>query len=474
MIKNYLLLFLTLVAITTKAQNTNPESFSFSVPQAIEYALQHNSTVLNSRIDEEIYKRKVQEFTGLGLPQISGSAQFQDFLDIPTSFLPDFITPSVYGVLLNEGLVTSAPSGGSSLFPVQFGTKYSLSGTISANQLLFDGQFFVGLQAQKAVLALTEKNTQRTETDAAVTVTKAYYTAYITTKGMELLNSNVVRIKKLLDDTKAYYQNGFVEKLDLDRITVTYNNLLIEQEKLKKQVELTNMILKFQMGMDVNSNLTLTDSLSAYDYENILQQNNFDPNNRIEYQLVQSTKALNELDKKRNQFAYIPGLYAFGSYGYNAPSNKTDFFKPRETQTINGNTTKIDRWFPTTLVGLSLALPIFDGFQKQRRIQQASLNMLKNDNDLMNIKNVINLEINQSKISLQNTNATLTARKDNVELARQVYNTTKIKYDNGIGSSLELTNASAELKEAEINYLNALYDAAIAKIDYQKATGQFK
>jgi len=453
------------------AQQQN--EYSFSLQQAVDYAKQNNGTVKNAHLDEELNRRKVQEFTGLGYPQISAKGSGQYFFDVPTQYIPDFISPTINGVLFQQGLIDSLPTASGGTFPVQFGTKYNLSGSVDANQLLFDGQFFVGLQAQKAVLALTEKNTQRTETQIVSDVSKAYYNVLITNERMGLLNANLETLRKVQSDTRAMYDNGFVEKLDVDRITVTVNNLSIEQQNVEKLSQLTSMALKVQMGMDVNAKLNLTDSLRDDNFETLLNSS-FDPQNRTEYQLLLAQKSLYNLQRKQNVMAYLPSLYAFGSYGYSAQSDSLNFFDKPQTVYVNGEPTKLKRWYPTALVGLNLQVPIFDGFQKQRRIQQARINMQKTQNDMDNLKNAINLEANSARINLTNSTSTLQSQKDNMALAQSVYNTSKIKYNEGVGSSLELTTAQQELKTSQTNYLSALYDAYIARIDYLKATGQLK
>lgn len=468
----YLPLYALLILVGLRGFSQSP--IGYSLQQAIDYALTHNSGVLNAQLDEDIYRRKVQEYQGIGLPQINGNGSGQYFIDIPTSLLPNFIEGPVYGILLQNGLVSSMPPLNNSRFPVQFGTKYTLNGSIDASQLLFDGQFFVGLQAQRAVLALSGKSVTRTKIETIVSVSKAYYGSLLAQKQLELLQANVQRLKKLHDDTKALYENGFVEKLDFDRVTVTYNNLLTEQEKVERMVNISLMALKFQMGMDVNTPITLTDSIKEDEFESILQSGSFNPQSRIEYQMVQSQVHLYQLDKKRNTFAYLPSLVAFGSYGYQALGDTFNFFKKPYYGYINGNYQKIDRWFPTTVVGLKLSVPIFDGLQKHRRWQEAALNKQKAENDLSNLSNAIQLEVNNSKITLTNATATLANQKKNMELAESVYNTAKIKYEQGVGSSLELINAQTDLKTAQTNYLTALYDATVAKIDYQKSTGIIK
>lgn len=455
---------------TLYAQNDS----SFSLSRAIEYTLQHSNPIINAQIDYEIYKHKVHEFQSIGLPQINAGAVGQYFIDVPTSLLPNFIEGPVYGILFQNGLVGSIPPPNNSRFPVQFGTKYVLNGSIDASQLIFDGQFFVGLQAQRSVLALNGKNVERTKIESIVTVSKAYYGSLLAQKQLALLNSNITRLKKIFDDTKALYENGFVEKLDLDRITVAYNNLLIEQEKVSRMVNISLMSLKFQMGMDVNLPIVLSDSIKEDSFESILQNGPFNPQSRVEFQMVQSQIQLHKLDKKRNTFGYLPSVVAFGSYGYQALGDTFNFFKEPSFGFVNGTYQKINRWFPTTFVGLKLNIPIFDGLQKNYRWQQAHLNMKKSENDLNNLTNAINLEVNNSKILLNNASSTLKNQKNNMELAESVYNTARIKYEQGVGSSLELINAQTDLKTAQTNYLSAIYDATIAKLDYQKSIGLIK
>ena len=446
---------------------------SFSLQQAVDYAKENSYAIRNAKLDEELNRRKVQEFTGLGYPQISAKGSGQYYFDIPTMYLPNFIEPSIYGILLQNQLIDSMPALAGGAFPVQFGTKYNVSGSVDASQLIFDGQYFVGLQAQRAVLAMTQKVTEKSVTDVQAEVSKAYYNVLITNERLELLETNVERIKKLRDDTKALYEQGFVEKLDLDRINVTYNNLVVERDNILKLSALTSMALKMQMGMDVNSKLTLTDTLQDDNFEALLNSS-FDPQNRSEYQLLQAQKSLYNLQKKQHTMAYLPGLYAFGSYGYSAQSDSLNFYKKPETIIVGGEQQKLKRWYPTALVGVNLQVPIFDGFQKARRVQQAKINMLKTENDMANLKNAINLEANSARINLTNTTMTLQAQKENMELAESVYRTSQIKYNEGVGSSLELTTAQSELKAAQTNYLGALYDAYIARIDFLKATGQLK
>ena len=437
-------LYLLSFTFNIKAQ-TSAEEFEFSLQQCIDYALSHQSSYLNAQIDEEISKRKVQEILGLSMPQISASGGLNDYIEIPTSLLP--------------GEVFGAPAG--TYIPVKFGTQYSANGGLEVGQLVADGQYFVAIQATKALKEFTSKSTQRTKIETITTVTKAYYNALIADKRIELLNSNVDRISKLASDSKIMYDNGFIEQLDLDRINITFTNLKTEQDKISKLVNLSKYLLMYQMGMDVNSKLTLTDTLKPMNFESVLT-GSFNPQDRIEMQLLNTAESLYKLDVKRYKVAFFPSIYAFGSYSYQVQSNEFDLFGSAQ------------KWYPTGIVGLKISVPIFDGLQKTRKIQQVNLNLQKNSNDQLNLTNGLTLQYMNAKTQLQNATQSLQSQDDNMKLAERVYNTTKSKYEQGVGSNTDLLNAQSALKESQTNYLSALYDAMIAQTDYLNATGQIK
>ncbi len=437
-------LLLLTFTFNLKAQ-TSGEELKFSLQQCIDYALAHQSAYLNAQIDEEISKRKVQEILGLSMPQISANGGINDFIEIPTSLLP--------------GEVFGAPAG--TYIPVKFGTQYSANGGLEVGQLVADGQYFVAIQATKALKELSSKSTERTKIETITTVTKAYYNALIANKRIELLNSNVERIAKLASDSKVMFDNGFIEQLDLDRINILNTNLKTELDKISKLVALSNYLLMYQMGMDVNSKLMLTDTLKPLNFESVLSAS-FNPQDRIEMQLLNNAATLYQLDIRRHKVSYFPSLYAFGSYSYQAQSNKFDLFGSGQ------------KWYPTGLIGLKLSVPIFDGLQKARRIQQGKLNLEKNTNDQLNLTNGLTLQFMNAKTQLQNATQSLQSQEDNMQLAEKVYNATKSKYEQGLGSNTDLLNAQSSLKESQTNYLSALYDAMIAQTDYLNATGQIK
>ncbi len=432
--------------VQAQSQPASPGNYQFSLQQAMDYALQHKNDVLNAQLDVTIAQRQAQEILATSFPQISGSVQLQDYLALPTQLLP--------------GEFFGAPAG--TYIPVKFGTQYNMSAGITATQLIADGSYFVAAKGTAALIDLSKKNSERTDIETKVAVSKAYYSVLVNRRSLSLLDANISRLQKLKDDTKALLDNGFVEKLDYNRVMVGYNNLVTEKEKVNQLLILNNYLLKYQMGMDVNASLTLTDSLTE-DLLHVsdLENQTFNPQNRIEFQLLQTQRTLYGLDVKRNKMSYLPSLAAFGTLSYSAQRTEFNFFNN-------------DHWFSTGIVGLQLSVPIFDGFAKERRIQQGQLKLQQNANDELNLQNALQMEMNASRITLDNALKTLHSQKENMKLAEEVYDEAKKKFDAGVGSNLETINAQTDLKTAQNNYLEALYEALVARVDLMKALGSVK
>ena len=455
----FLAAFIPALAYTQTAPDTK-EVMQLSLSQAIDYALSHKSEVVDAQIDQKIATQKVREITGSGLPQLNGSFELQDFIVRPTTVFPDFLSPAVYGVLIKENLVPSShfPEGGASI-PVQFGTKYNGTIGVSASQMVFDGSFLIGLKAAKVYTQLAQKMTDRTRIDVVENITKAYYGIIINYEHKKLLEANLARLQKIYDDTKAYNEAGFAEKIDVDRLKVQLTNLSVENEKVERMLEISRDLLKFQMGMLVTSEIKLTDTLS---YTAIAEEANakIDYNNRIEYSIVKTQEQLYALDVKRNQAGYLPSINAYGTLSSQALRNDFTIFDAGQ------------QWYASFILGAKLNVPIFDGFQKSARIQQAKLNLLKANNDENNLKNAIDFQVSSSQITYDNAVKTMEEQKQNMNLAQDVARVSQVKYKEGVGSNLEVVTAETELREAQSNYFDALYNLIIARTDLLKAEGK--
>ncbi len=435
------LIFCLFSVISAKAQLTDSLA-NFSLKEAIDYAQNHQSSILNASIDEEIAKNTVKRTIGIGLPQLNGNVNFQDFLKIPTNLLP--------------GEIFGKPG---TQIPAQFGVQYQSSFGLELNQLLFDGSYLVGLQASKTYKELSNKNLKRSRIETAIGVTKAYYSVLVSNEQLSLLDANIERLKKSLNDTKALFANGFVEKIDVDRLTVLNNNLETERGNVIRLLELNLNLLKFQMGMNIQFKLVLKDSIGSLQVAEFLTVKDTSAyQERIEYSLLETQKKLNELDLKRYKSLFLPSLSAFGTTSRSLQSN--DFL----------NLT--DRSFPATIIGFRLSVPLLSGGVKTYQVRNAKLEVLKTENNLINLRNGINLEVEQAQTVYRNGLKSLENQKRNMELAKEVLRVTKIKYEQGVGSSIEVTIAETSLKESQNNYINALYDLLINKVNVDRALGK--
>ncbi|MGF7042883.1 TolC family protein [Mucilaginibacter lappiensis] len=436
------------LAFKSYAQDAPPnnQTYNFSVQECINYAYEHQDSVINAKLDIKSAEYKVKETTGIGLPQVSGTATFQDYLKIPTTLLP--------------GEIFGQPAG--TFIPVQFGVKYQSSVGATADQILFDGSYLVGLKASKTYKELSIRNHTRTQIQVNVSVTKAYYQVLVSNEQLRLVNANIKQLKQQFDETVAQNKQGVVEKIDVDRISVQYNNLVTSRENTIRSLALNYQVLKFQMGMPIENNLSLKDKLEDIkldDTADLAADTSF-YHNRIEYNLAETGIELKKLDLKRQKSQYLPTLKANATYTSSYQNNSF------------GNLYKMN--FPSSYVGLTLNIPIFNGWQRLNQVRQSKIAVLKSQNDLENSKNGLKLEANRANVTYINGLQSLNNQKRNRELAEEVLRVSKIKYQQGVGSSIEVTQAQTSLDDANDKYIQGLYDALISKVDLDKAYGRIK
>ncbi len=438
------ILFTLLLLMLQGFAQTKPDSvFRFSLKQSIQYTLAHQPTIVNAKYEEGKADAKVKEITGIGLPQINGSINLLDYVQIPTTLIP--------GAFVNQP---------GTFIPVKFGTQYNLTAQIDGSQILFDGTYIVGLQAAKIYRTVSTQGFDLANVNATSQVTKAYYLSLVSNWKLQMVKADANRLKTLMDNTQKLYETGFAERVDYQRIKVSYNNLVTLQTNMGRLLTMSYKLLKFQMGMPINDSIMLTDSLQTIPINpDVEADTSFKATNRIEVQMAQTNIfGAHELLKK-DRFAYLPNLILFGSVNRVNQGASTDFFSGAQP------------WYPTALVGLKMNIPIFDGLQKNYRIQQDKYGVLEGELQFNTLKQSISLEISNSITNLENALADLKNQKENMELAQSVEHDTKIKYEAGTGSNIEVVDAETALIEAETNYYNALYNALIAKVDYETAKG---
>jgi outer membrane protein len=452
---------LTALALPALAQ----EKHEFSVQQSLDYAKKNNVQVKNALLSIKLQEESNREVTAAAYPQINGSVSAVYNPYVATQVLPNFISPSVYQVLIDQSVKDG--SGNPIVMPsdfgniaAQFGTKYNASAGVDLSQLLFDGQVFVGLKARKTSIAWQTKNAEVTEEMVKTNIYKIYYQLVVSKTQIELLDANIARLEKLSHDTKELYKNGFAEQLDINKVDVQLANLNTEKLKALNSISNGYLGLKFLIGMPVKDSLSLTDSLSEEQIkQGLLPLADYNYKDRKEYQYAELGKKLNEFNVKRYQLSQLPTLSLTGNYSKSAQRNKFDFFGKGD-------------WYNISAISVRMSVPIFHGFAARARIGQARIQLQQTQNQVDNLKLQIDQEVEMAKSNFTTAVTTLDYQKKNMQLAETVYNQTKKKYEAGTGSNLEITGAETDLKQAQTNYINAVYDAIIAKIDYLKAVGK--
>lgn len=434
----YVFTFFTLLSIQV---SFGQAELSLSLDQALDMALQKNTTLLNAALDIDYAETQVNEIKAQGLPQISGSADFNHTFIIPTQIIP--------GDFVGQPGTTIA---------TQFGVPFNANVGIGASQLLFDGSFFLGLKAASEFVNISKLSASASEIDIREGVTKAYYMALISQQNIGQLNTSLANIKKLQSETEQLYEAGFAEKLDVDRLTLSVSNMEININKLQNQAKLTRQLLLNSIGIDVNQDLTLTSAMPEEPATDSTLAG-FNPDNRIEIQLIDQQQELNQLSLKRYKMGYIPNLYGNFSYG------TSTFASDGELNALG------DDWFGNGRYAISLNVPIFDGFYKKAKMDQVKIDIQKTQNTKQQALLSMNLQVSQAKTNYTNALKSIKLQKESQALAESIYNTTTIKFKEGIGSSFEMINAESDLTQAKSNYLNALYDLNVSRIDLNKALG---
>ena len=430
--------------IASAQQGTEHAVNTFSVQQAVDYAMQNAVQVKNAMLDIESQRQSNKEVTASALPQINGNVSLTDYLSIPTSLIPaEFF---------------NGPAG--TYVPIKFGTKYNGSYGADLQQILFDGQVFVGLQARKTSIDFYTKTAEITKEQIKANVYKVYYQLVVGEKQIGTINANIANYEKLLHDTREIYKNGFAEKLDVDKVQVQLNNLYTQKLKAQNQIDAGLAGLKFLMHMPQQDSLVLSDTLSEEELKSNILDENYNYEDRKEYQLLGLQSKLQEFNVKRYKLSKIPTLTFSANVNQNAQRSKFNFFKSGQ------------QYFTTSFIAFKLAVPIFDGGARNARIASAKIDLLKTQNNIDQLKESIDNDVAQARINMKSALYTMDSQKKNIELAENVYNSTRLKYEQGVGSNQEINQAQTDLVTAQNNYYSSLYDAIIAKINYLQAAGK--
>ena len=456
--------FVLLLNYSLQAQQT----YVISVKEAVDIAFKNVNDLKNAKLDYEIAEARNKEVIGMAYPQISASLQGNHYLSLPQIQFPNATEKSVYDVLSREGIKDGngqPVNPDNAQFNVQdfsFFAPWNVNGGVSLQQLLFEPQIFVGLQARKVLLESSGLQIKVTEDKVREAVYKNYYAVLIAKKQLWFVQESIKRLRKLSDDMNVMYKNGFAEKLDIDKTTVTLNNTRTAENQLESGITIGYAVLKMTLGLSQSDSLVLKDSLTSQQIKDGILDENFSYDDRNEVKFLNKAKELQGFDIKRYKLSYFPTVAAFYNLQRTGQYNKSN-------ESFTG---KPWFWYNTNQIGLNVNVPIFDGGQKKQKIRQSQLTLDKLNNNLDDLKKGIDLEMTVAKNTLKNAILNMDMQEENMQLAEKVYNTEKKKYEQGLGSSFALLQTDTELQQAQSNYFRSLYDAIIAKVSYLKALGK--
>ena len=436
---NKLLIVAFLVALTAGAQQR------LSVEDAQKLGLANNTEVKNARLDVKLAKKKVMETVAIGLPKVNGEVNMQQFLEIPTTVVPaNMFIPSAADDEFTE---------------LQFGTEYNSTSTLSASQIIFDGTYIVGLKASSIYKSLSVQSLELTEQQIQDSVAAAYYNVLVAEERKAFLRLIADIHQDILDEVTTMYDLGLVEDLDVDRMALTLSNMKIQSENMDRMTEVAYLYLKLILGLPLDEEIILTDSLSTLLAENDniqLQEPTIE--NRKEYQLAQTQTQLQKLDLRRFQSQLLPSITAFASYSKNAYRNEFDFFDE-------------GKWYPSNVIGIKANLTLFDGLARISRIQQAKINLEKARNNQAQTSEYLQLAY---EMALSNYITAFNSQEqtaNSLELSKKIYRKTLLKYKEGLVSSSELSQAGADYSQSQANNAQAIYNLLIAKTNYNRSVG---
>ena len=447
MTKSIFIIFFLFTWLSGISQDTKS---TYLLKEAIDFALTNNNLVKSSELDRQLAKAKIGEVRAGALPQINGNADLLHYLQVQKNILENGI-----GFNTNPNL----PIG--TVNKIQLGLPNQFLPNITGSQSLLDVALFSNLNASSTLQIIAEKNVTRTKIDIALNVIGAYYAVLVNEKQLISINANLNRLDSSYIQAKAEFEQGLARTIDVDRREVSYNNLKEEKIRIESSYLLSMSVLKYQMNIAPETQITLTDKLDESILTGLettfLQKGTY--NNRIEYSILSAQKKMYSFDTRTAKASRYPRLLAIGAIGYNPGASE---FK---------NLTQSVRWEQYSYVGLRLQVPILNGFVSHYRVQQRKIQEQKTDLDIKQLEKTIDLETEQSVINLNNNLKSLQTQKRNLQLAVNTLKLLKAENAEGISSNLDVTVAESDFITAQTNYYNALYGALVSKADYDRSTG---
>ncbi len=424
--------------------NAQEEKMTLSLNEAISLAIENSYNTKASKNDIKSATEKVWETTTIGLPQINGALDYQNNLKQQVSLLP--------------AEITGGPAG--TFTPVIFGTKQNIGASITLKQLLFDGSYLVGLQASRTYLKISKQANEKTELLTREAVINAYGNVLVSENSISILEKNLKIIKKNLSDVRKIYENGLNEQEDIEQLEITLGNLNSQLNSVKRMKGIAYKMLNLSLGNPIANELTLTDTLDSLVKSNIsldIVSEEFSISNHVDFRIAENDRESKRLLLKLEKSKALPTLSAFVNYGTQGYSDTFSFLKNEQ------------EWFNSSLLGVSLNIPIFSSLGRSSKTKQATIALENADIKLEETKQHLNLMAEKAKSDYQLSIENYSTAQKNVGLAERIENKQRIKFFEGLSSSFDLLQAQNQLYSQQQNYIQSMLDVIAKKATLENA-----
>ena len=409
----------------------------FSLQSAQDFAVTHSYDSKKSQLDIQTAQKQMKETLAIGLPQVESTIGYMNNLKLATILIPNFF----------EGKFDE-------MIAVQFGTQHNTNVNFLVSQLLFNGSYFVGLQAAKIYKQLANQNHERTKLNVLETVTNTYYLILVSEESERILSANLSNLEKILYEINELHKEGFVAETDADLVQISVTKLKNTLQTIKRGKDVALKLLKFQMGLDLNEEILLTDKLNGI-LERIdmdtLHSTEFNLENNIDYSLLKTQEKLSEMDLKNEKMKYLPTVSAFYTFQLNAMRNSFNFFSSDE------------KWYQTQLMGVNVNIPIFKSGAQKTRVQKAAIAVEQARNAKQQVAEGLSLEAASARSDFESAHENYTHTQANMKLSNKVYDVTLVKYREGVASSMDLTQAHNTFLFAQSDFIQAMSILLTAK-----------
>jgi outer membrane protein TolC len=427
------------------AQDAN----KFTLQDAVEYALQHNSTVKQSQRNILKAKKKVWETTSMGLPQIEGTVSYQKFIEQPVNLMPARIFNPM------------APPD--TYVPVKFGTEQNMKWSATLSQLIFSGSYLVGLQSAKTYKTISENAAVKTKQKIKESVVNAYGNALLIDESIKITQQNIQTVKQNLFEISEMFKNGLVEETDVEQLQITLSNLQNQLDYLQRMKETAYEMLNFLMGRDIKMPIKLADDTKILVQENTrlnLLQKPFSVEQNIDYLIAKNQEKAKKLQVKFERSKALPTIAAFVNYGKNAYNNDFEFFQDEQP------------WYEQSLFGVNINIPIFSSWGRTSRVQQAKIDYENAKEAVSNKEKELQLQYAKAKNDFEHSIHQYDVARKNLALAEKIEHKEQIKFKEGVGNSFQLNQARMQLYQTQQKYLQTIIEIINKKVMLENILGE--